>query len=350
MIEATVSQIKGNTIHNENVELFSCDMCYFKTSDGDSMRDHNRIHKFYETHDAAVDENDDDDDEDEDDYENGDEEDSEEDDDSDEDFIAATMKRKDRLHSLVNKIKIDKKRKICDSTFTSSKKEKKPPLTRQCPKCKKGFDSLMALKRHAKLDECKETVVKCEHCDYLTKSAKNLRVHIKRIHSSAPVYTCEKCSHRFKSKRGMMEHMNVHTGATPFQCENCGKGFATNSSWYKHKRNKCQKPVRQKFLCPHCGVAVSNLQNHIDSVHLNVRNFPCTHCSKSFTTQYHLVRHERIHTGEKPFGCDYCDYKASQKVVVRSHMRRCAKRVRADAEANINQQCDKDQSGVDMSC
>ncbi|XP_050686862.1 longitudinals lacking protein, isoforms H/M/V-like isoform X2 [Eriocheir sinensis] len=50
--------------------------------------------------------------------------------------------------------------------------------------------------------------------------------------------------------------------------------------------------------------------------------FHCFECEKVFPSKWKLKRHGRIHTGEKPFACSLCPYRASQKPVLQTHMRR----------------------------
>ncbi|CAL4122410.1 unnamed protein product [Meganyctiphanes norvegica] len=50
--------------------------------------------------------------------------------------------------------------------------------------------------------------------------------------------------------------------------------------------------------------------------------FQCTFCSYSAKTASLLQKHVRIHTGEKPFHCVLCPYKAAQKENLKAHMMR----------------------------
>merc|ERR1719419_1838487 len=45
----------------------------------------------------------------------------------------------------------------------------------------------------------------------------------------------------------------------------------------------------------------------------------CSHCGKEFRNKRDRDEHERVHTGEKPFTCKYCPFKASSRGNIRKH-------------------------------
>ena len=47
----------------------------------------------------------------------------------------------------------------------------------------------------------------------------------------------------------------------------------------------------------------------------------CRYCNKAFYGNVDLARHERTHTGEKPFACTFCSYRSAQLGNLQRHVK-----------------------------
>lgn len=75
-----------------------------------------------------------------------------------------------------------------------------------------------------------------------------------------------------------------------FKCFDCHQAFSSQGSLYKHQK-----------------------------IHTGERPFVCETCMKSFNQLANLQRHFMVHTGEKPFACKTCGKQFSQQSNVDKH-------------------------------
>ena len=53
-----------------------------------------------------------------------------------------------------------------------------------------------------------------------------------------------------------------------------------------------------------------------------MKGHPCRFCNKIFSAPCHVTKHERIHTGEKPYSCEICGKTFAEKGNMKAHLAR----------------------------
>jgi len=158
-----------------------------------------------------------------------------------------------------------------------------------------------------------------ERCYFYCRTPKEMEVHKAESHANTQPPTkeqpsknlvCDLCGHVSKNQSGFHNHKNTH--GDKLQCPHCPKKFipvALNA----HIKKVHSEPV----VCTECGAKVKNLAAHmVQHIPPDKMKFRCTHCEKGFMDKQKMNNHiMSVHLKERPYPCRYgCDIQAYNDV------------------------------------
>ena len=167
-----------------------------------------------------------------------------------------------------------------------------------------------------------EDELKCLICMKIFSTKSNCQLHWKTVHSGSDPYKCQICDKKFTRKDTLESHMKSHDNLREFMCSQCGKRF--NRKRVRDMHEKGHHRNDYKKACSFCGKKFLNNQSllrhervHTGEKPYQVRKifymtwehnslFQCEQCSRRFKQKDQLTAHLRVHTGEKPYQCEQC--------------------------------------------
>nr|CAD7430763.1 unnamed protein product [Timema monikensis] len=222
-----------------------------------------------------------------------------------------------------------------------------PKGTWFCKVCFKTFSQQANLATHERIHRGERPFC-CNICLKTFTQQCNLWKHV-RTHTGERPFVCKVCHRAFSQQANLAKHMSIHTGERPYQCHFCPKAFTQRVNQVKHERThtgerpySCRCDSSKGFLPKGSDSCIIKLvvssgmflvvplavHPHqfyrivLTMVQRQPQNlvFALTFCGKRFTQQSNMEKHERVHTGDKPYDCKTCSRSFTQQSNLTKHM------------------------------
>ena len=223
------------------------------------------------------------------------------------------------------------------ATLTNHVRNKHTPgRTRdfQCPLCPSLFYEKANLQLHIGC-HLKERRLKCNQCPFRTHDGQSLQIHKRVQHGRRVMLSCSfpGCNFSTAYYSALKLHGRIHEldplKRRPLACSYPGCNYRTafSASLTSHVSSRHNPSRTKRFVCALCAKAFAekhNLRLHIEFVHTKEKVYHCDQCDYRTHRRCYLPQHcRRVHGEgspvEKKLKCEFCDYRAFQKLHLDLH-------------------------------
>ncbi|KAL3283702.1 hypothetical protein HHI36_024002 [Cryptolaemus montrouzieri] len=126
------------------------------------------------------------------------------------------------------------------------------------------------------------------------------------------------------AKSNLTNHINsVHLGIKNYKCSQCDYRAATRGRLETHTEST--HLGLRNYKCSQCDYRAATkrkLKIHTESVHLGLKNHKCSHCDYASYHKSNFLKHiNSVHLNTKSFQCNYCDYQGAAKFLLAKHVK-----------------------------